>query len=287
MRKLATAPCLRDVTAASDYPGMAERALIGAIAVALITALARRYNVLDESGQWGAFGCGVAASIAGWPWALLLIAFFGAAVAVSALGETRKAERTQATNPQVKARTATQVLANGALFSLLAIKAGPNGASVWGLAACGAIAAASADTWATEIGSLWGGQPRSIVSFRSVLVGMSGGVTATGMLAAIAGAAFVAFAAAWLLNVEHPWVFVAAVASGGFLGAFADSVLGATVQARRWCDHCKQWTERRVHPCSYRTVYAHGIRWVSNDVVNLGATVAGAAGAVGAGFLLR
>lgn len=287
MRKLASATCLRDADAAGDYPRMAERALIGAIAVALITALARRYRMLNESGQWGAFGCGVAASIAGWSWALILIAFFGAAVAVSALGEARKAERTQATNPQVRARSAAQVLANGALFSLLAMKAGPNGVSVWGLAACGAIAAASADTWATEVGTLWGGQPRSIVSFRRVLVGMSGGVTATGLLAAVAGAALVAFAAAWLLKVEHPLVFVAAVASGGFLGAFADSVLGATAQAGRWCDHCKEWTERRVHPCSYRTVHARGIRWVSNDVVNFGATVVGAVGAVGAAFLLR
>lgn len=287
MRKLATAPCLRDADAASDYPRMAERALIGAIAVALITALARRFNVLDESGQWGACACGVVASIAGWPWALILFAYFVAAIAVGELGKATRAARTIATNPQVPARTAAQVLANGALFSVLAVKAGSDPASVWALAACGAIAAASADTWATEIGTLWGGEPRSVASLRTVPAGMSGGVTATGLLAAVAGAALVAFAAAWLLKVEQLWVFIAAVASGGFAGAFADSLLGATLQAQRWCEHCKQWTERRVHPCSYRTVHARGFRWVSNNVVNAGATLAGAAGSVGVGFLLR
>ena len=57
----------------------------------------------------------------------------------------------------------------------------------------------------------------------------------------------------------------------------------ATVQARRWCEHCREWTERRVHPCSYRTVHAAGFRWMSNDMVNLSATVIGAAAAVAAG----
>jgi uncharacterized membrane protein len=57
-------------------------------------------------------------------------------------------------------------------------------------------------------------------------------------------------------------------------------VLGATVQARRWCDHCKEWTERRVHPCSYRTVHAAGIRWMSNNLVNATATAIGAASTV-------
>ena len=36
---------------------MVERALLGAIVAALVTALARRLQALDESGQWAAFAC--------------------------------------------------------------------------------------------------------------------------------------------------------------------------------------------------------------------------------------
>ena len=37
-----------------------------------------------------------------------------------------------------------------------------------------------------------------------------------------------------------------------------------------------------MHPCGYRTVHAAGFRWMTNDAVNAGATLAGAAVAAGA-----
>lgn len=278
---------MRGGFAASDYPPMAERALIAALIAALITALARRLGMLDESGQWGAFACGIAAAVAGWPWAILLVLYFVAASAVTALGAPRKAERTQRSVPQVHARTAMQVLANGAVFSLLALKAGARPESVWAIGAVGALAAASADTWATEIGTLWGGTPRSVLNFRAVTTGMSGGVTGVGSLAAVVGALLVAVLAVMLHDVGNTQRIFLAAASGGIAGAFADSALGASVQARRWCEHCKEWTERRVHPCSYRTVHAAGARWITNDVVNFAATMVGAGTAVAIGYVLR
>jgi uncharacterized membrane protein len=105
-------------------------------------------------------------------------------------------------------------------------------------------------------------------------------VTGLGTLAAIAGALVIALLGAW----QHEFSFVGAasvsIVAGGFVGCVADSVLGATLQARRWCEHCKEWTERRVHPCSYRTVHAAGYRWMSNDIVNGASTFVGAATAV-------
>lgn len=278
---------LRGGFAASDYPPMAERALIAALIAALVTALARRFDMLDESGQWGAFACGIAAAVAGWPWAILLVLYFVAASGVTALGAARKAERTQRSVPQVHARDGMQVLANGAVFSLLAVKAGAHHESVWAIGAVGALAAASADTWATEIGTLWGGAPRSVLTFRAMTTGMSGGITGIGSLAAVAGAVLVAALALMLHDIGNTQRIFLAAAGGGVAGAFADSVLGASVQARRWCEHCKEWTERRVHPCSYRTVHAAGARWMTNDIVNFAATVVGAGTAVGIGLLLR
>ena len=60
----------------------------------------------------------------------------------------------------------------------------------------------------------------------------------------------------------------------------ADSLLGATLQSKRWCEQCKRWTERRVHTCQYRTRHARGVRWMTNDTVNLLATACGALAAV-------
>lgn len=266
---------------------MAERALIGAILAALITAFARRRGTLDESGQWAAFGCGIASTAAGWTWAALLVAYFAAASVLTAYGATTKAARTQGTLPQVKARSAAQVLANGAVFSVLALKAGTGIWGPWGFAAFGALAAASADTWATEIGIALGGRPRSILNGSVVAYGMSGGVTGVGLLAAVAGTAFVACAATFLNGLDAVARVMIVVGAAGFVGAIVDSVLGAAFQARRRCENCREWTERRVHSCGYRTVHAQGVRWCSNDLVNLAATVVGAAGALGLSRLIR
>jgi uncharacterized protein (TIGR00297 family) len=262
---------------------MVERALLGAIVAALVTALARRLQALDESGQWAAFACGILASAGGWPWAGVLVGYFVLATAVTTLGEAEKQRRTERSVPQVNTRNAFQVAANGGVFALLAARAGAHPESIAGLASAGALAAASADTWATEIGTLWGGTPRSILTGRRVASGMSGGLTTAGTLAAVVGAAIVGIAIAALHSLPVAGPVARAVTIGGIAGCLADSLLGATVQARRWCEHCREWTERRVHPCSYRTVHAAGFRWMSNDMVNLSATVIGAAAAVAAG----
>jgi uncharacterized membrane protein len=101
---------------------------------------------------------------------------------------------------------------------------------------------------------------------------MSGGVTLAGTFAAVAGAAFIALvvtALSWPLRIA-----IAAFA-GGIVGSTLDSVIGATLQQRRWCDRCQQPTERLVHDCGTTTRPSTGLAWLDNDMVNL---VCGAAG---------
>ena len=88
----------------------------------------------------------------------MLVGYFVLATAVTKLGEAEKQRRTEHSVPQVNMRNAFQVAANGAVFAMLAVRAGNHPEGMAGLAAAGALAAASADTWATEIGTLWGGR---------------------------------------------------------------------------------------------------------------------------------
>jgi uncharacterized protein (TIGR00297 family) len=265
--------------------GLIIRALAGAAVAGAITAGARKTRTLSESGQWAAFFVGILAAAAGWIWAGVLIAFF---VTSSALTRWRQADKrriTEGTLPRPSERNATQVFANGGAFVMLAFASHYLGNERLAFAALGALATASADTWSTEIGTLLGGTPRLLTTWKPVETGMSGGVSAAGFAAGIAGALFIAAAGAFAIP-QHPAQLFAAACIGGFGGCVADSLLGATLQSRRFCDRCSRWTERRVHSCGYRTRHARGIYWLSNDAVNFCATFAGAAIAVAAGRVL-
>jgi uncharacterized protein (TIGR00297 family) len=254
------------------------RALAGLLIALTVALAARRAHALSLGGATAAIVVGMIAVAAGWAWGVLLIAYFVASIALSRLRSAEKAARTGDVVAKGGARDAFQVVANGGLFAVMALAAAalaPDSLAERMLtaAALGALAASTADTWATEIGSLATRPPRSILTWRPVAPGTSGGVNVLGMLAMIAGAAFIAYGGR-ALALEVP---ILAVVLGGFLGAIADSVVGATLQDRRWCDTCQKSTERLVHGCGTATRHAGGITVVDNDLVNLIATFAGAA----------
>ncbi|HEU4631259.1 MAG TPA: DUF92 domain-containing protein [Gemmatimonadaceae bacterium] len=251
-----------------------------AIGLALATAVAlaaRRWRALDGSGAVAAALVGTLAVGAGWGWGVLLVAFFAGSTALSRLGDTRKALRTIGIVAKGGERDAWQVLANGAAFAVAALGQIVAPHPLWLAAGAGALAAASADTWATEIGTLSPRAPRSIVTWRAVPVGTSGGVSAAGSAAALGGALLVGVVA--LAVGARPMLAGAAVLAG-VAGAAADSLLGATVQAHRRCPRCGTGTERIVHPCGERSHPSGGVSWIDNDVVNLLATTIGALAAV-------
>jgi uncharacterized protein (TIGR00297 family) len=255
------------------------RVLLGALAAGVIAELARRRRMLSASGQWAAFLLGTLAAAAGWAWATLLVAFFASSTALTRWGAEDKLRRTERTVPLGGDRTAYQVMANGGTFVLLALLAQPGGGERWATGALGALAAASADSWSTEVGTLLGGTPRSIWSARPLPVGLSGGITVVGVVAGLAGAGFVAGLGAALLPFPPARVAIASTAAG-MTGCLADSLVGGALQSRRYCDRCHEWTERRVHPCGYRTRHRAGFSWMTNDLVNLVATGTGAVVAI-------
>ena len=80
---------------------------------------------------------------------------------------------------------------------------------------------------------------------------------------------------AW--TVSWPLASVCAALVGGFAGSLIDSTMGATLQSRRWCEECQRGTERAIHTCGTKSIYAGGIRWLNNDLVNLLSSLGGAA----------
>ncbi len=152
------------------------------------------------------------------------------------------------------------------------------------VAAVGALAAAGADTWATEIGTLVRGRPWSLRTRTRVPVGTSGAVTPAGTAAALVGAFALSSAAAVLGVLPHDRILAAML--GGFAGACGDTLLGAWVQSRRWCPACQVATEQHVHSCGSQTSDAGGIGLLDNDAVNFACTLIGAVVALAMAALL-
>jgi len=216
------------------------------------------------SGAIAASVVGTISMAAGWSWGALLLAMFVSASALSRLGERQKAERTGAIVEKSGERDATQVLANGGGYALAALGSLIVASPVWYAIGAGALAASAADTWATEIGTLARTNPISIVSGSRVAPGTSGGISLLGTVASGGGAFFIG-----VIGALAAWpVPFAAILLGGVAGALADSLLGATVQARRWCDLCEVSTERAVHSCGTSTRQSGGLAGLDNDAVN-------------------
>jgi uncharacterized protein (TIGR00297 family) len=242
---------------------------VGVGCAAIVAIAAYRLRALSAGGAAAAFVVGaIVFSRGGWPAAGVLFAFFIPSTLLSRLGADRK--RAIASGEQHGPRNGWQVLANGGVAAACAL-AMTLGAP-FAAAFAGAFAAASADTWGTEVGMLSHRPPFSILTLRTERAGISGAVTPLGIAATFGGALFVA-AVASLTGFGS----LLAVALGGIAGALLDSVLGASLQALRFCPACAQECETQRHHCGAATVLRRGFRWIENDAVNFTATLCGAA----------
>ncbi|MCC6319717.1 MAG: DUF92 domain-containing protein [Gemmatimonadaceae bacterium] len=250
-----------------------ERLAAGAGFAALITLTARRARLLTTGGALAAFVSGTVATAAGWTWAAALLTFFTTSVLLSRWRRQARVARTADVVEKSGARDAWQVGANGGVFAAFGAASLVIDHPVVQVAGLGAIAASTADTWATEIGTAIGGTPRSITGFRQVAPGTSGGISGVGTLAMFGGAAAMGTVA---VVVGFEARVALAIAAGGVSGAVADTLLGATLQARRWCPACGCTTEQSVHRCGAASTRAGGMAAMTNDTVNLVSTLVGA-----------
>ncbi len=230
-----------------------------AVAASLLaSAAAWRLGALSPDGALAAVAVGTTVAGAGdWMWAVLLVVFVAAASCASALPP----------RPQPPRRTARQVLANGSVAALAALlHPQPVAAAVF----AGAVAAAWADTWATEFGVRYGGTPRTLWGWRVAAPGLSGGVTWAGTAAGVAAALCCGLAAS-VLGVAP----AGPTAAAGVAGMLVDSLVGGTLQAQFRCTRCGRVGETAACGCGAPARPVRGLRWLDNDVTNLLATASG------------
>ncbi len=265
--------------------------LIGFLLGTLVGIASWYAGALSVSGAWAAaLSGGLIFGFGGLPWAVLLMAFFISSSALSRVSKGRKAALSEKFSKGSR-RDWGQVFANGGLGAALAVVFGLAPSAIWPWAAfAGAMAAVTADTWATELGVLSQAPPRLITSGKIVERGASGGISFTGSLASLAGAFLIAlftivFTTGIPLNDRS--VLFLAVVLGGIAGSFFDSLLGATVQAIYTCPACNKETERHPqHTCGTNTLHLRGWRWLNNDLVNFFASIVGALISLGLVVLL-
>lgn len=154
-----------------------------------------------------------------------------------------------------------QVVANGIMAALGALLYlyGVEGGLAMFTCSC---AEASSDTWAGEIGRLSRNKPVSIMTFRPVEKGTSGGVSVLGFIGGALGSAFIVILYIVMFKASAKEGIVLFFCS--FTGCVLDSILGGSVQAVYRDDEGK-YSEVPLEGFAL----VRGIKWMDNSMVNL------------------
>ena len=168
--------------------------------------------VVLRFGGWGAYG--------------VLWTFFLLGTVASKLGYARK-EKLGTAQANRARRGARHVWANVGTGAILAaaMGTGVRAASIplLGLALAGSFAAALADTFGTELGSLYGRRPVLMSRARRVAPGTRGAVSGAGIVGGLLGAALVAVAGA--AGRLYPFALAPIVVAAGIVGSLAESLI--------------------------------------------------------------
>ncbi|ADN37110.1 protein of unknown function DUF92 transmembrane [Methanolacinia petrolearia DSM 11571] len=162
-------------------------------------------------------------------WFLLMLSFFILGTAFTKYKyEIKKREGVAESRGGV--RGFTNVFANGLVALCGAVLYGIYGDLAFLALYVGSIAAATADTTASELGML-GKQPFLITTLQPVPKGTDGGVTIMGEVLAILAALIIGIVA-FALRIGPPEIIPVAVIAG-FVGTNVDSLVGATLERKK------------------------------------------------------
>jgi len=126
-------------------------------------------------------------------------------------------------------RTLGQVLANGGIGGMLGGLAiiFPVHLYTWAVMIAGSLAAATADTLSSELGSVYGKRFYNIITFKRDQRGLDGVVSMEGLWIGAAGSLLIALLFCLGFGWNIAWLVIVL---SGTIGNLADSVLGATLE---------------------------------------------------------
>ncbi len=196
-----------------------------------------------------------------------LMFFFFSSTLIGKLGKKTHQEINQI-HQKSGTRDVIQVLANSGVAVVMAI------IFIWTrevrfqIAVMVSLAVSTADTWASEIGVLSKKTPISILRWRNVQTGISGGVTGLGIAASFLGASSIAVIYGLFQLPSFEVGDVQFIIIIGFLGSILDSLLGDTMQAKYQDDWNHKLTEKPISN-GVQNRLVQGFSWMTNDLVNL------------------
>lgn len=237
------------------------------VIICFVSFIGYALRVLSRSGAIMAAAVGISIYIGFELKGLLLLGvFFGTSTFFSQYKKVKKkiVEEKVAKHNQ---RDYVQVAANGGVAALSALLFFNFESHVFLMMFVISLAAANADTWASEIGVLSKTKPVFILTLKHVDPGTSGAISILGTAASIGGS-FIIAATAFYAFPELSIIECLLISMFGFLGNLIDTFLGATIQLRYRCSVCHLQTEKEQH-CGVPTAYEKGWKYCNNDAVNL------------------
>lgn len=227
-----------------------------------VLLLSLRLRLLTPDGVIAAIMTAVMLYLLGDIWiALSLYAFYLLGSSVSKIKNERKieADRFQESGG---ARTWLQVVCNSLPACILVWWRyfSPDSA-ILSLLCFAVFAAATADTFSSELGVLGKGRVFNIITGKNIQRGVSGGISWSGLLAGLAGG----FLLALLSFPQFGFKGVIFVTLMGFAGTLIDSVLGAMFQ-RKYLTKEGVLSDKKLYA---EQSPAQGYSWMSNNMVNL------------------
>lgn len=192
---------------------------------------------------------------------LALIGFFILGSLVSKFTNPYKAYIKEGKVSGKEGRNAIQVLSNSLPALVLSFIYYLSGNSLYLLLAFVTFAGASADTFASELGSLSKRRVISLIGFGEVPRGLSGGVSLLGILASLLGA----FLLSLFVYPEFGKSGLVFCTILGFAGSIIDSILGALFQ-RKYLNIEGKLSD---YPNKLDQEPDQGLAFVSNNTVNL------------------
>lgn len=251
--------------------------LVAAAGLNLFVAGGALYkSAVTRSGAAAGFVAGTLIYVTGAGYWAVLILFF---VSSTIFGRFHPSRRRNPEEVQAKGgrRDGWQVIANVGPAAVAAVAFLYTGAPAAIRVFSAVMAAATADTWSSEIGVLSNTPPVSILTLKPTLPGLSGGISVLGLVAGALGALVASAAtalsalAAGIATPEALMVLV--IGSGlGMAGTLIDSLLGAAAQVQ-YRKPDGTLTERPRDATGLTHTLARGLPWVTNDVVNLTTTL--------------